>query len=85
MVEVVDRDARFVQAVADGFGGEAGPVLDAAKPFFLRRGDDLAVAQEAGGGVGVEAVEAEDEHGGGHRAAAARGARTSALRSGAGA
>ena len=81
VVEIVDRDAGLVQAIADRLGGEARPVLDAAKPFFLRGGDDPAVAKEAGGGVGVEAVETENEHGRRHRAAIARDRSTSPPRS----
>ena len=59
-VEVLGPDARLLQHVLDGAGGEAGVVLLAGEPLLLAGGDDHAVLQEGGRGVVVEAGEAED-------------------------
>jgi len=37
-------------------------VFDAPKALLLDGGDDLAVAEDHGGGVSVESVDAEDDH-----------------------
>ena len=50
-----------MQTIADGLGRETCPMLDPAKALFLGSGNHLAVAQEAGGRVAVEGVDAEDE------------------------
>ena len=49
-----------LQAVADRFAGEAAPVLDAAEALLLDGGDQVAVLDQAGRGIGVIGVEAED-------------------------
>ena len=64
-VELVDGDARLLEHVLDGPGGEVLVVLLAAEPLLLAGGHDLPVAQERGGGVVVEAGDAEDV--GGHQ------------------
>ena len=53
---------RFVEAVADGDRRKSRPVLDAPEALLLGRGDELAVDDDAGRGVGVMGVDAEDDH-----------------------
>ena len=60
-VHIGEAGIRGTQAIADGFGWKTRPVLDAPKPLFLRRGDKLAVAEQAGGGIAVISVDAEDD------------------------
>ena len=48
------------QAVRDGLVRERGVVLLAREALFLRGGDDLAVAEQAGGAVVIEGRDAED-------------------------
>ena len=62
VVDVVESNAGLAQAIGDRLRGKPGPMLDPPEPLLLRRGDQHAVAHEAGGGVGVEGVEAEDDH-----------------------
>ena len=52
------------EAVARSPRREARPVLDAAEALLLGRGDEPAVAHQAGRGVAVVGVEAEDVHAG---------------------
>ena len=60
-LEVVRRRCRPPrQAVVDGVGREARVALLAREALLLRRGDDLAVAQQARGAVVVERRDAED-------------------------
>jgi len=40
VLDIAEGEPRLAQAIADGFGGKAGPVLDAAEALFLRRGDE---------------------------------------------
>ena len=70
-VEVARRDACRAQAVVDGPGREVGVVLLAGEALLLRRGDDLPVPQQGGGGVVVEGGDAEDVGGHGERRARA--------------
>ena len=58
--DVRQLHARLSQAVADRLGREASPVLDAPEALLFRRGEEHSVAQQAGGGVAVVGVEAED-------------------------
>ena len=44
----------------DGVAREGGVALLPREPLFLRRGDDLAVAQQARGAVVIEGGDAED-------------------------
>jgi hypothetical protein len=60
VIDVGEAGAGRLQAVADGLGGKAGPVLQAAEPLLLRSRDELAVDDEACRRVGVIRVEAED-------------------------
>jgi hypothetical protein len=59
-VELLGGDARLLQHVLDRVGGEARVVLLAGEPLLLAGGHDLAVAQQRGRGVVVEAGQAED-------------------------
>ena len=61
--EVLETQAGFVQAVLHGEGGETGPVFDAAESLFFDCGDELAVANDGGGGVAMVGVDSEDGHG----------------------
>ncbi len=57
------RDAGLIQAIPDRFRRKPRPMLDAPEPLLLRRRDNLAVADEAGGAIAMVGVEAEDDHG----------------------
>ena len=61
-VELLGADAALAQDVLHGPAGEVGVVLLAAEPLLLAGGDDLAVAEDRGGGVVVEAGQPEDVH-----------------------
>ncbi len=60
MLDVGQRDTGFGQAITDRFARKAAPVLDAPEALFLDGGDQGAVLDEAGGGVGVVRVQPED-------------------------
>src|SRR2546427_13238982 len=62
-VEVFAFDSADLEAPADRRGRKAGIVLDAAEALLLEGGDELAVADEHCGDVGVVDVDAEDVHG----------------------
>jgi hypothetical protein len=62
VVQVLDADACFLQAMADRLGGEARPMLDPAKALLFHRRNQLASAEQAGRGVGVVGVNPEDVH-----------------------
>ncbi len=62
VVDVGEAHAGLAQAIGDGLGGKAGPVLDAAEALLLGGGDQHAVAQDRRGRVAVECVEPEDDH-----------------------
>jgi hypothetical protein len=62
VVEVTEAQAGFAEAEFGGFSGEAGPVLDAPEALFFGGSDDATIANEAGGGVAVVGVEAQDGH-----------------------
>jgi len=62
VVDVVQIDARFIEAVADGDRWEAGPVFDAAEAFFLGCRDEFPVHDDGRRGVGVMGVDSEDDH-----------------------
>src|SRR5439155_26128884 len=62
VIDVVQIDARFVEAVADSDRRKASPVFDAPEAFLLGRRDKFAVDEDGGGGVGVVSVDAEDDH-----------------------
>ena len=45
VVELGELDSGFFEAVGDGLGGKAGPVLDAAKALFFSGSNELAVVE----------------------------------------
>ena len=55
-------DSGFSQAIANRIGGEGRVVLDAAKPLFLCRRDNLAIAKKARRRIVIETTDAEDVH-----------------------
>src|SRR5690242_1951809 len=61
-VDVAQPDAGFSQAVRRRLRRKAGAMLDAAEALFLGGGDQHAVAQQRSRGIGVERIEAEDDH-----------------------
>jgi hypothetical protein len=62
MRDVAQIGPGFVQAVADGLSREAGPMLDAAKPFLFGGRHQDAVAQDAGCCIRVVGVDSEYQH-----------------------
>ena len=56
VIHARERHAPLLEAVATRLGWEARPVLYSPEALFLGRGGDLAVDQQAGGGVGVVRV-----------------------------
>ena len=63
MVDVIEIDTRFVEAVADGDRGKSRPMFDPPESLLLGCRDELAVDENACGGVSVVRVDAEDDHG----------------------
>jgi len=61
MVEVLQLHPGLGQAIADGFGRKAGPMLDAPKAFFLGRGNENPVAHDARGCVAVVGIDSQDK------------------------
>lgn len=62
VVDVLDRDARGLQAVADRLHGKAGAVLEAVETLLLGGSDELSVAHNGGGGVAVIGVNPQYDH-----------------------
>ncbi len=62
-VEVLGADPGLGEDVLDGLGGEVGVVALAGEALLLGRRDHLAVLQEGGGGVVVEAGQSENVSG----------------------
>ncbi len=62
MIDILQADAGFVQAIFQRIVGETGIVLLAREAFLLRGGDDLAVTQQGGSAVVIEGGNAEDMH-----------------------
>src|SRR5262249_47965331 len=65
VLDFTQRSLSLLEAITDRFRGKPGPVLDTTEAFLLGSGDNLAIADEAGGCVAVEGVDAEDRR---HRA-----------------
>jgi hypothetical protein len=59
-VEVLDADTCSLEAEADGLIGKVLGVPLPVEPLLLGECHDFAVAQEAGGGVMAEAIQAEN-------------------------
>src|ERR1700688_4508762 len=57
--DVTEVDFGFLQAIGDGARRETRPVLEPAKPLLFGRGHQLAIAQDAGGRIGVVGVDPE--------------------------
>ena len=62
VVDVIEIDTRFVEAVADGNRRKSRPMFDPPETFLLCSADELAVDENAGGGVRVVRVDAENDH-----------------------
>jgi hypothetical protein len=59
-IHVRDREVRLLEAVTEGRLRQPRIVLDARESLLLRRGDQLAVVQEAAGGVVEMGRDADD-------------------------
>ena len=64
MIDLLGGDPTLRQAVGDRLHGKSGVVLLAGEAFFLRRGHDLAVPDQACGRVVVIGRYAQDMHAG---------------------
>ena len=62
MIDLLQPQPHFFQAVVDRAGRQPGPMLDPAKTFLFRRGHQFAVYKQARGGIAVVCVKAEDFH-----------------------
>src|SRR6185437_6075067 len=62
VVDIRKRHTRLLQAIADRFGWEAGPMFDAAKAFLFNRGDELSIPHECRRGIAMEGIQAENDH-----------------------
>ncbi len=62
MVQLVRPDTAVVQAKADGPLGKTGAVAQPHKPLLRRRRDQLSIAHEAGSGIPMPGVDAENVH-----------------------
>ena len=54
--------ARLIQAILDRAHGQAGRVFHAVQALFFDGGEQVAVGDNRGGGVGVVRVDAQDDH-----------------------
>ena len=61
VIDAVERDAGFIEAIADRGGRESRPMFDAAEALLFRGRDELAVDHDGRGRVGVVRVDAEDQ------------------------
>ena len=62
MIHIGGIHAGLIQAPANGFGRETGPVFDTIKAFFFHSGDQLAVDNQSGRGIAVIRVDSQDIH-----------------------
>ena len=62
VLDVGQREICLPQAIGDRLGREAGPMLYAAESLLFCCRNELAVANERGGGIAVEGIEAENDH-----------------------
>ena len=58
VIDVLERDASFAQAIVDRVRRQTCPVFDAAKTFLFGGRDEPAVLNQAGGGITVIRIEA---------------------------
>src|SRR4051812_42631440 len=56
VVDVRERRLGLAQTIRNRLTGKSGPMLDAAKAFFFRGGDQPAVAKQSGGGIAVKCI-----------------------------
>src|SRR6266536_1447818 len=63
VIESFWRDPSFLQTICDRVHREAAVVLAPREALLLRRGDDLAIADQTRGGVVVETRDPKDVHG----------------------
>jgi hypothetical protein len=61
VLDVGNGNSGFSKAIGDRMRRKACPVLDAAKSLLLGRSYQLAVAQQAGGRIGMEGIYPEDK------------------------
>src|SRR6185369_3696514 len=62
MVYFVERQPRFLQAIANRQSGKSGSVFDAVESLLLDRGNQLAVAHDRRRSVAVIRIDSEDIH-----------------------
>ena len=62
MIDIAPAQPAFMQTVIERVGRQPGPMLDPAKTFFLRRGDNFSIDNQTRGGIGVISVETENCH-----------------------
>jgi hypothetical protein len=63
VIEVLGGDTGFPETVADGLDRETGVMLFPGETFLFGGGDQLAILEQGGGGVMIEAGNAQDIHG----------------------
>ena len=63
VLEVAKLDPRLLQAKLHRQRRQSGSVLDAAEAFLFDGGNELAIAEDGGGGVTVVGIDAENDHG----------------------
>jgi len=63
VVNVREREARFLKAIANGRSRKASGVLNAIEAFLFDGGDQPAAAHNGGGSVAVIRVDSENVHG----------------------
>src|SRR5580698_7935937 len=62
VIDVGERDASRLQAVANRQRWKSSGILHAVEAFFFDRSDQLAVANDRGGSIPVVCVDAKDIH-----------------------
>ena len=60
-IHVGKRDAGLLQAIADRFGRESGPVLDSAQPLLFHGGNKLTVTNDTSRRIRMKYVEAKND------------------------
>jgi hypothetical protein len=60
--DLLDVDLRLSQTVLNRLSRKTGAMLDAIKAFFLDRGDDTPIFDQASSGVAVICVNAKNIH-----------------------
>lgn len=62
VIDFLQSDPRFFEAIIDRAGWQTGPMLDPAESFLFRRRHEFAIDKQTRGGIAVVSVQAQDLH-----------------------